>query len=490
MLIQQLTQKTLGVVKDVPNQLLAGLAVGQRLDALVMTPALAAQIVSLKVTDSLMEIRTPVPLRQGQIVQLDLVQSGDKQVLKLIPPTDSTATASRPIASLPLQSGQQVTVEVIKVLAENRLLLESNNRVDNNPKMLSQQFDVDVSKLGQTYKPGEKLMMEIVSVKPLAIQLKPEPNQREQQLLERIRQLLPQLTATSKLDGLVNALKTAQLSEPVKNEAQRLLQNVVDKSAINNPQALKQAIQSSGSFTEKQMLTQPETLHRDFKVNLLRLLTVLESELLKISKAPAGQTTNSPSIMQQLTAQPQAVTLAQMLTKPVSVDQPKIRPMELTVLQNLLKEAEGLHAKLQLNQLAMLDEPDTISATTSWLLDLPLKDKNGVDFFQLQIDRHKRQSESEQGDVWSVQLRLDTQNLGPVQATVTMHGDDVKIVLRAERQHSATLLEEHLPLLHEALSRLSISIGHISCVCGPLSKSVLAAQHSLITTNSLVDISV
>ena len=489
--IQQFTQKTLGVAKDIPNQLLTGLTVGQRLDALVMTPAQTAQVVSLKVTDSLLEIRSPVPLRQGQTVQLEVVQAGGKQVLKLIPPNQNTSTVSRSTAPMLFQPGQQVLVEVVKLLAENRLLLESKIKLDNSSKAVAtQQFDVDVSKLDKTIKPGEKLLMEIVSVKPLTIQLKSEPNQREQQLLQRIRQLLPQLPTTLKLDGLLHALKNAQLSEPVRREAQNLLQNVMEKKAVNNPQALKQAIQLSGSFTEKQLLTQPETVHRDFKVNLLRLLTVLESELTRNIRTPIGLNTTSPLVMPELSAQPQALTLAQMLTKAVSADKSRTIPMELSVLQNLLKEVEGLHAKLQLNQLSMLDEPETTTAVTSWLLDLPLKDKVDVDFLQLQIDRHKRQSESEQGDVWSVQLRLDTQNLGPVQATVTMHADDVKIVFRAEWQQSAQLLEDYVTLLHEALSKLGISIEHISCVCGPISKPALVAKHNLTRTNSLVDISV
>ncbi|MDH5592385.1 MAG: hypothetical protein OEY48_06000, partial [Gammaproteobacteria bacterium] len=135
--IQQFTQKTLGVAKDIPNQLLTGLTVGQRLDALVMTPAQTAQVVSLKVTDSLLEIRSPVPLRQGQIVQLEVVQAGGKQVLKLIPPNQNTSTVSRSTAPMLFQPGQQVLVEVVKLLAENRLLLESKIKLDNSSKAVA-----------------------------------------------------------------------------------------------------------------------------------------------------------------------------------------------------------------------------------------------------------------------------------------------------------------------------------------------------------------
>ncbi|MBE9525543.1 MAG: flagellar hook-length control protein FliK [Proteobacteria bacterium] len=490
MLIQQSIQNTLGVVNDIPNQLLAGLTVGQRVEAVVMTPAQTAQIVTLKVTDSLMEIRSPMPLRQGELVQLELVQLGDKTVLKLVAATNSAQAITKSVEPAPLKVGQQIAVEVIKVLAENRLLVEAKPQTEPlvQKTVSAQTFDIDISQLAKVPKVTDKLLMDVVSLKPLQVQLAVDAKPREQLLLERIRQLLPQLPSSPNIKSLVNALKTTELPEPVRREIQNIVQNVVDKNAVNKPEVLQQALKVSGSFTEKQLITQPELIARDFKGNLLKLLQVLESELAKQSKTQAGANAKVALPPVQLTSQSQAMMLAKMISQKVSAEQARNMPMELLALQSLLKEAEGIHSKIQLNQLAMLKEPES-SITASWLVDLPLKDKSSIDVMQLQIDQHKRQTESEEGDIWSVKLRLDTQNLGPVQATVTMLADDVKIILRAERESSANLLEEYLPTLQQALSKLSVSVSHLSCRCGDIEKAVLTDSYAAITT-SLVDISV
>ncbi len=491
MLIQQSIQNTLMVVNDIPNQLLAGLTVGQRIDAIAMTPAQTAQIVTLKVTDSLMRIRSPLPLQQGEIVQLEVIQLANKIALKLVVPTSDAQVLAKPLALIPLKEGLQIAVEVIKVLAENRLLVEakpSSIRGTQSQSVPAQTFDIDVSKLAKSPKLADKLVMDIISVKPLAVQLALEPKPREQLILDKIRQLLPQLSNSPKISNLVNALKTANIPESVKKEGVHLLQNIVDKDVVNNPQVIKQALQYSGSFTEKQLITAPELAVRDFKSNLLKLLQVLGAEIAKKSTPTPVVNTKPLLPTVPLTSSPQAMIMAQLLGQSASTELARNAPLELAMLQRLLKEAEGVHNKLQFNQLTMLKEPDPL-VTASWLLDLPLKDKSGVDIIQIQIDQHKKKFDAEDDDIWSVKLRLDTQNLGPVQATVTMDNDDVKIVVRAEREASAKLLEEHLPVLQQALDKLTISVSHLSCACGELSKRVLTEAY-VDSNHSLVDISV
>ena len=88
MQIQQSIQNIIGAVKTVPPQVLANVVVGQQIEAAVVKAALAAQIASLKFGETIVQVTTPVPLKQGQIVQLELVQTADKPVLKLIPPRE------------------------------------------------------------------------------------------------------------------------------------------------------------------------------------------------------------------------------------------------------------------------------------------------------------------------------------------------------------------------------------------------------------------
>lgn len=428
-----------------------------------------------------------------------------------------------------LKAGQKVAVEVVKILADNRLLVQTFN--DRNV----QQFDVDVSQISQRYKPGDTLTLDIVKVNPLTIQLKIDQSlAREQIIIERLRQLLPQQLAKPDLNGVIKTLQSQQLPESVQRAVHQLLQHVIDESALTQSNALKNALASSGVFTEKQLISQPAVIKQDFKANVLKVIAALEaiisqadpknsvsakammttlpslvsaalasngsnpSQLLNVllsgqSNIPLGAVTSQTTVPPVITSQQQAQSLTQLLTRTgvmaeqLATTSSRLTPVELSELKNIFRELEGVHNKLQFNQLSMLKESESSTSITSWLFDVPIKNKQTIDLLQLQIDQHKEKSEDgQENDIWNVQLRIDTQNLGPVQATVTLSDQDVKVIFRAQRQQSAELLTDNLTLLHEALSRLGVSISHVSCSCGEVAKPVLAEQY-LTKTNSLVD---
>jgi hypothetical protein len=163
-------------------------------------------------------------------------------------------------------------------------------------------------------------------------------------------------------------------------------------------------------------------------------------------------------------------------------------PLELSELMALFKDVDSVHKKLQHNQLSMLKEPESSNIVASWLFDLPIKDKHNVDLLQMQIDQQKKKADEEEQS-WQVQLRLETQNLGPVQASVTLHGEDVKVVIRAERAESAKLLEQNLNLLNTSLENLNVLVSHISCVCEPVNMAMLNNNVQQ-EPSSFVDVSV
>lgn len=519
MLIQQSIDKALGVVERTPSALVSSLLIGQKLDAIVMTSAQATQIVTIKVADTLIDIRSPIPLQAGQLIQLEVVEEGGKATLKLI----ENAQALHKISENSLlKIGQQLSVDVIKVLANNRLLVET--KLSNASTSQKQTFDIDVSQIKSQAKVADKLTMNIVMLKPLMVQIVPEKQSRELIVADRIKQLLPQVSTPANLNNLVTALKSVELPGAIKQEVQNVLQNIVNKSDITKANTLQQALKNSGSFTEKQLLTQPESISKDFKANLLKLTQSVESELTPNSELKTSERKSLLPVAMKLTSLSQAMTLAKLLGRQVPLESvaniltpqasvnaknillspqlltqlqagapssllPEfVRNMPIEQLTLLLKEAEGVHSKLQLNQLAMLRESEP-SISASWILDLPLKDKSSVDMLQLQIEQHKKKKGSDDDAIWSVKLRLDTQNLGAVQATVTMNSDDVKIVLRAEEESSASLLEENVDLLQKALSKLAISVSHISCCCGDVDKAILK-EADITSSDSLVDESV
>lgn len=539
MFIQQSVQTSVGSTQDLPKKLLAEIAVGQRLESIVVKPASAGEIITIKVADSSLNIRTPVDLQAGQKLQLEVVLEQGKLALKIISlAQDLKATVSldsltsRSPETVNLKAGQQLAVEVVKILAENRLLVQTTALTSGSTAMKQavQQFDVDIAQLSKNYKLGDKLMMDIINTKPLAIQLRAEQApSREQLIIDRLRQILPQSLFSAGLDKMLSAANKQQLPAPVQAALQQLVENTLDKSAVTQTNVLKQALSSSGVFTESQLLKTPNAINQDFKVNVTRVLNTLEgvinqvqaelgdkpinrlpaqvlSALLAQGKSPAqllnvllsgkNPTPNSiaQTVLSAITNQEQATALIQLLTKSLSQQQQAMvsanrqAPLQLAELMALFNEVDSVHKKLQYNQLSMLKEPETSNVVASWLFDLPIKDKHHVDLLQVQIDQQKKQAEQDD-ERWQVQLCLDTQNLGPVQASVTLHGEDVKVVIRAERAESARLLEENLPLLNATLEKLNVSISHMSCVCDEV-KGIITSNRDDTDTTSFVDISV
>lgn len=547
MFIQESVQTPVGIVQDVPKKILADIAIGQQLTATVVKPALAGEQIAIKVANTLMNIRVPVDVLAGQKLLLELVLEQGKPAFKVVSleqglkpalPLDSLAKVSPEITSLKL--GQQFAVEVMKILSENRLLVQTSLPSSSpQTKQIIQQFDVDTTQLAKTYKQGDKLMMDIISTKPLSVQLRPEqPPLREQLIIDRLRHLLPQSFSSASISKVLSAANNQQLPAPVQGAVQQLVGNTLDKSAVTQTNALKQALSTSGVFTESQLLKisnatnqdfKVNTINLDFKVNVTRVLNTLEgviaqvqrqlgdnpinklpaqvqSALLSQGKSPAhllsvllSGNTSAPSsavqtVLSAITNQEQATALIQLLTKSLSAQQQgavtssRQTPLELSELMALFKEVDSVHKKLQHNQLSMLKEPESSNIVASWLFDLPIKDKHNVDLLQVLIEQQKKKAEDDD-ESWQIQLRLDTQNLGPVQASVTLQGEDVKVVIRAERAESAQLLQENLPLLNAALEKLNVLVSHMSCVCEEVSMATINNNLQEDST-SLVDISV
>ncbi len=617
--IQHLIQNSQSLPSTIAPQALAELVAGQRINAVVVSAALAAQVASIKVADTVLQITTPVALQQGQTVQIELIQSNGRPVLSLVP---SELTQAKSITSQTLVQGQQFLAQVIKVVNDTSVIIELRslaatpepikNQAGQPVGLINQQVEVDTSKLTKQFSVGDKVVVDVISSKPLAIELRAPTQSREQIVIAKLKQLLQQQTQTTKQDLTIlnNATRAPIVSSVIRNEISHLYNNVLDKQSVNRPQLLQQALQQSGLFTEKQLLKQPASLNQDFKVNVLKVLARIESELLKnaketllhsnktigplskdlaiapqpanrssqgtekvtqslsvstqsiINKLKSGDTSQenvkpqhvqlpikqavktpeqqvktgvetsnnrtellalkplsslilsafnrinstsatiltSPPLTSLLSALPslsniaistpsQAMNLAKLIAHTMASEKVRGLQAEFVVLQSLLREVESLHTRIQLNQFSMLKEaePSSNMPTASWILDLPIKDQQDINFVQLQIDQHKNDEQEDDDDIWNVQLRLDTQNLGPLQATVTMYDSDIKVVLRAERAISADLLKQHLSSLESSIEKLGVSLSHVSCVCGEVAKPTLVQQY-LNESESLVDV--
>jgi len=219
--------------------------------------------------------------------------------------------------------------------------------------------------------------------------------------------------------------------------AQNILTAAIPNSSNITPTQLRQAILGYGLFMEAQLAAgQPPGA--SYKGDLLQLLFQIGNLLKQNGSQPQTATTAT-------TAQTTASVMESGFTK---------------LLEMLFRQAEGGLARVQLNQLASLPTEDT--TRQAWQFEVPVKHQDHVDSFLIRLEQE--QSNSKQGDtqpVWYVTLTFDIDPLGPVQAKISLHDDEVSTMFVAEKADSAELLNRRMYDLNQAFLDSGLNVGKL-----------------------------
>lgn len=561
MQINRSQQPNTEVIVNASTKLADALPVGQKVEATVIGRVNADQI-KLQLGDKVFQVNTQQDLAPGQKVILQKSVDAGQLVIQLTPASVQKVDLEPMTLATLLKAGQVIAADVVKMLAQNRLLVAPKfitdatvtqpqaNQLAQLNNALPKLMEIDVSGINQLFKTGDKLAVEVLKTLPLSVKIMPDAATREQRVMNYQRELLPLLQnlITKPTNLNLSPATTQSLPEPVRQALTSLIQNVVDKSTLQQPEKLQQTINNSGVFLESQLkptTTQPD-LQQNLKGNLLRLADVLRTQLQSpllpklldnpelIKQLPVEvqtairQILSTPQDMRALPAQvspalanrgqtptqllfsllaglttasspdkPQApvatspapTTTAPIVNMATNAQQAVSRAIEFQMMRDLLQDVESVTAKIQFNQLSMVQDNDLNTNANVWLFDLPVKEKQQLEMLQMRIEQqYTGNSKDKDSAIWQVQLNLETQNLGPMQARITLHALDVSVVLLAERQQSATLLISYLDRLDGRLNDIGLNVSHLSCRQGivkPVTPTVMT-EHK----DYLVDISV
>ncbi|SFK19080.1 flagellar hook-length control protein FliK [Methylophaga sulfidovorans] len=561
MQINRSQQPNTEVIVNASTKLADALPVGQKVEATVIGRVNADQI-KLQLGDKVFQVNTQQELAPGQKVILQKSVDAGQPVIQLTPASVQKVDLEPMTLATLLKARQVIAADVVKILAQNRLLVTPKfitdatvtqpqaNQLAQLNNALPKLMEIDVSGINQLFKTGDKLAVEVLKTLPLSVKIMPDAATREQGVMNYQRELLPLLQnlITKPTNLNLSSATTQSLPEPVRQALSSLIQNVVDKSTLQQPEKLQQTINNSGVFLEsqlKQTTAQPD-LQQNLKGNLLRLADVLRTQLQSpllpklldnpelIKQLPVEvqtairQILSTPQDMRALPAQvspalanrgqtptqllfsllaglttasspdkpqvpvatsPAPTTTAPIVNMATNAQQAVSRAIEFQMMRDLLQDVESVTAKIQFNQLSMVQDNDLNTNANVWLFDLPVKEKQQLEMLQMRIEQqYTGNSKDKDSAIWQVQLNLETQNLGPMQARITLHALDVSVVLLAERQQSATLLTSYLDRLDGRLNDIGLNVSHLSCRQGivkPVTPTVMT-EHK----DYLVDISV
>lgn len=379
-----------------------------------------------------------------------------------------------------IKTGQQLELLVIK-LTEHAAILEIAGS-----KTQVRTADKDLLQVGQ------RLKAQITSTEPI-IQLKvltsnSNQNNKIQSLINStLRQTMPMQQPIKNL--LESLQQIGKINFPANSSLQTIkesfIQSIPPSQAFEAAEVLPEIFKRSGIFTEhllKNIIHQSNQKmsfpNNDLKIALLRLATNLRSmnsthtitdTLNTNTKLPTSTETYSlTSIQQNNKLNTEGVNHKQVQTHiHANTDNTKLAPVIYTqeqLIDKLLNQTEGALARLQTLQLQHIQPNETQKSI--WSFELPLRTDTSLDNIFIYIEEDASGNENNQyTSPWKVILKFNINELGAIQAHITMQGTKVSVNFWVENASTSKLFSEHLGILDSQLNKAGLVSGKLNCHC-------------------------
>ncbi|MFC1748952.1 flagellar hook-length control protein FliK [Pseudomonadota bacterium] len=414
---------------------------GQILQAVVVRQ-LAAELTLLQIGNKQVQAETPRPLPPGTHLKLEVINLGEKPILKVI-------NQQPPNTQLAPQKNEQTFNQAIK---------QALPRQSSILPLLANLSLINLNK-----NPSPAL--------PSAVQA----------IAAEILSKLPTRDKIKTADGLKQAIKDSGIF--LENKLQQAAKKPVPLNPTSSSHAsskspptldgLKTATEQIKIPTAQSPIAQkPSGIESDIKGLLLRLITVIQSQ----AGRKEGQV-NRPGIAAQ---PPLTTTLGEDISKslippltgnkpqPQRQAQPTLSNMSsaLNVLQELGKQTEGSLARTQLNQIASM--PAAEQNPAAWSLELPIKNQEAIDLFHMVIEEgnEEKSEKDKKSRKWSVMIAVELGEMGPLHIKLQLENEQISTIFWAEKQETSTLINTYMGELARRYKKSGIESSQLHCFHG------------------------
>ncbi len=384
-----------------------------------------------------------------------------------------------------IRIGQQIELLVLKITTSEALLqiAGSKQQVHTADKALLQV--------------GQQLKAQITATEPL-LQLKilSQPAASQSIINATLRQIMPiQQTLTGLLESIQLLTKANVLTDSpaaLTQAARRFSQSLPPMEAFKEANILPEILKKSGLFTEHMLAHQLKNAHQplafpnnDLKIALLRLAAQIRS-LQTESRTPPQSDTTSTTAKQRTGLEPgnQSVTHGKQQTQQAATTKPTAANQNSQLIHNqqfvdkLLHQTEGVLARLQTLQLqhAQTHEQDR----PAWSFELPVRTNNSLDHIKIHIEQDDETKNKNYIIPWKAILKFNIEELGAIQAHVTLQGSKVSVNFWTENTQISRLFSEHFNLLHAQFDKAGLETGQLNCRCDKAPQQTLRSHGPLI----------
>lgn len=361
----------------------------------------------------------------------------------------------------------------------------------------------------KSYKPGETLKLIVIENREdIILQvLNRDSHQLTKPLIQQLlRNTLPHQAPPTQLLEKLNTIKgeptttsaaSRSLPQAVIRQIVETIHNLSDRQSITTGQGLKQAIQNSGLFLEAKLVaslksiaepaqkltdkltqqaadvaTKPElaqTLNRDLKAGLLRIIQVLEQTL------PAQKESTTPRNHASAEAN-QAVNRNQAQVTHGKSAAPHLELESYAELDELRRVVDSSLARIQVNQTKAIVTEE--SQMPLWVIDLPFLDEQEVRLAQMRIAYEEGAGKRERsGRTWQVNITLELEELGKIDVRLTMSGNEISSSVWAANSDTYQLLTQNIDQLSAQLQRAGLKVDAINCFPGAREQSTVQLEN-------------
>lgn len=253
---------------------------------------------------------------------------------------------------------------------------------------------------------------------------------REAVITDALKQSLPKQISSQEFTGMLRQLSALQqsgavLPEKVSAALDQLVRQLPNLQTLTqSPEALKQAIQTSGLFSESN-LANSNLLAKDVKLNLTRL----------DGAASEAKSSVQPTLP---AAQQQALNMVAGAVEHITTNQ----------LRNIVETAQQDGQTLPLN------------------IALPIKDQRGTSMVNIRIDKdgpeHENDAQKHERR-WLVQLKFEFEETGRFEARMSVQGQKVGIIFAVEAPETEQQIKANLQELKDNLRQKNVEIETLEC---------------------------
>lgn len=408
---------------------------------------LASRVMNLTVvsTPTAETTKTSPPANQSQLpnTQVSKVQTGNSI------PVTNTPTNNQTTSQISVQA---ITSNTIKVGAQTAI--ETNT--PNKPQIVTvtdgkNEFPI-ISQTG--LKKGDVIRV-LVDANNNVQALPPKTNTAPVTTtlqMDALKQSLPKQLSFGDMSQLVKQLHSINETSPstlppqTQQALKQLVQHLPNLAALtSSPDAMKQAIQTSGLFSESLLLNDNKIqLPADLKINLERLKDAQESVgALRLGNAVGN---NLPT-----------------------------------------EQIANAIERITTNQLRHMNDSTQLGTPSYPLhIELPIKDDQSHHLTQIEINQDTSTKDNQQQDRrWLVKLKFDFEETGRFDARASIQANKVGILFAAEDPDTVQKLQKNLPILKQQLKDKDIDVERLDTFQAKLERE---DKNDTFKTHALIDV--